>query len=408
VVEHDEDTIRSADHIIDLGPGAGVQGGQLMGVGTPIEIRDNKNSLTGDYLSGRKVVSKPRPRRSGSGGKIQLRGATGNNLQKVSIDLPLGTMISVTGVSGSGKSTLVIDTLYRALAQHFHGSRIEPAPHQKILGLEHIDRVIQINQKPIGRTPRSTPSTYVGLMSAIRDLYALLPESKVRGYRPGQFSYNVKAGRCSVCEGAGVVRVEMHFLSDVYVKCETCGGSRYSPETRSVRFKGKSIADVLDMSIGEALPHFENHPTIHRRLETLVRVGLDYLKLGQSSTTLSGGEAQRVKLSRELSKRGTGKTLYILDEPTTGLHFEDISKLITLLQDLVDQGNTVLVIEHNLDVIVSSDHVIDMGPEGGKAGGKVLAAGTPEDIAKSSHSETGRYLRQALDRWRSLNLDYQV
>lgn len=402
LVEHDEDTIRSADHVIDLGPGAGSLGGKLIAEGTPDDIINSKKSLTGSYLSGDKSVSFKRPRRNGNGLSIKLIGASGHNLKNIDIEFPLGTLISVTGVSGSGKSTLIVDTLYRILAKHFYGSSLESQSYKKISGLENIDKVIQINQKPIGRTPRSTPSTYVGLMSVIRDLYAHIPESKMRGYKPGQFSYNVKEGRCASCDGAGVVKIEMHFLSNVFVKCETCGGSRYSPETKSVKFKGKSISDVLDMTVGEALLHFENHPQIYRRLSTLHQVGLDYVKLGQSSTTLSGGEAQRIKLSRELSKRGTGKTLYILDEPTTGLHFEDIGKLIELLQELVNQGNTVLVIEHNLDVIVSSDHIIDLGPDGGKEGGLLVASGTPEEISKISHSETGQFLKRVLDRWQTI------
>lgn len=392
LVEHDEDTIRSADYLIDIGPRAGRLGGEVMAEGTPEEVMANENSLTGQYLAGKKSVPLPTERRKGNGQKIIVRGASGNNLKNVTLEIPLGTFCGVTGVSGSGKSTLIIDTLYRAVAQKLNRSNIEPAPFKSIEGLEHIDRVIQINQKPIGRTPRSTPSTYVGLFSAIRDLYTNLPEAKIRGYKPGQFSFNVKGGRCEACEGGGMVRVEMHFLSDVYVQCDTCNGARYNPETRSIKFKDKSIADILKMTVAEALDFFKSHPVIHRRLETLHRVGLDYLALGQSSTTLSGGEAQRIKLSRELAKRGTGKTLYILDEPTTGLHFEDIRKLIELLQELVDQGNTVLVIEHNLDVIKSCDYLIDLGPDGGKNGGTIVAQGTPEEIVKVAHSETGRFL----------------
>lgn len=396
LVEHDEDTIRSADHLIDLGPRAGKAGGILMGEGKPSEIEKLKHSLTGQYLSGALSVPIPAKRRKGTGSKIVLKGASGNNLKNIDLELPLGTLTCVTGVSGSGKSTLVIDTLYKAVTQSLNKSAVEPHAYKTIKGLENIDRVIQINQKPIGRTPRSTPSTYVGLMSAVRDLYAQMPESKMRGYRPGHFSFNVKDGRCSICEGAGVVKVEMHFMSDVYVKCETCNATRYSPEIRSIKFKQASIADVLQMTVKEALEHFEHHPIVRRRLETLNRVGLDYLTLGQASTTLSGGEAQRVKLSRELSKRATGKTLYILDEPTTGLHFEDIRKLVDLLGELVDQGNTVVVIEHNLDVMKSADYVLDLGPEGGNAGGHIVACGTPEEICKVSQSETGRYLKPVL------------
>lgn len=392
LVEHDEETIRNADYIVDIGPGAGRLGGRVIATGNLSSIEKNKESLTGRYLSGQLKIETPKSRRAGSGQKIVIKGARGNNLKDVNLEIPLGTLCGVTGVSGSGKSTLIIDTLYRVVAQKLNHSKINPAAFREVHGLEHIDRVIQINQKPIGRTPRSTPSTYVGLYSLIRDLFAQLPDSKIRGYKPGQFSFNVKGGRCEVCEGAGLKRVEMHFLSDVYVTCDTCQGSRYNPETRSVRYRDKSIADVLKMTVSEALDFFTNHPIIKRKLETLHRVGLDYLSLGQSSTTLSGGEAQRIKLSKELSKRGTGKTLYVLDEPTTGLHFEDIRKLIELLQGLADQGNTVLVIEHNMDVIKCCDWVIDLGPDGGRAGGEIVASGTPEIIAKSKKSVTGKYL----------------
>jgi excinuclease ABC subunit A len=367
-----------------------------MATGTPQEIEKHELSLTGQYLSGRLKVEVPKERRKGSGQWIQVLGATGNNLKNVDLKIPLGTLCGVTGVSGSGKSTLVIDTLYRALAQKFYGSSVNPAAHKKIDGLENIDRIIQINQKPIGRTPRSTPSTYVGLFTLVRDLFTQLPESKIRGFKPGQFSFNVKGGRCEACEGGGLKRVEMHFLSDVYVTCDTCQGGRYNPETRSIKYRDKSIADVLQMTVAEALDFFKNHPIIYRKLQTLNRVGLDYLTLGQSSTTLSGGEAQRIKLSKELSKRATGKTLYILDEPTTGLHFEDIRKLIELLQELVSQGNTVLVIEHNLDVVKSCDHVIDLGPDGGRNGGEIVAEGSPEKISKITRSETGRFLKTVL------------
>ena len=396
LVEHDEDTIRSADHLIDLGPRAGRAGGVLMAEGTPKAVMKTKHSLTAQYLSGKLSVPLPEKRRKGNGKNIKLKGASGNNLKNVDLDLPLGTLTCVTGVSGSGKSTLIIDTLYKAVTKSLNKSQVEPQEYESIEGLKNIDRVIQINQKPIGRTPRSTPSTYVGLMSAVRELYAQLPESKMRGYKPGHFSFNVKDGRCAVCEGAGVVKVEMHFMSDVYVKCETCNATRYSPEIRSLKFKQASIADVLQMTVKEALEHFEHHPIVRKKLETLNRVGLDYLTLGQASTTLSGGEAQRVKLSRELSKRATGNTLYILDEPTTGLHFEDIRKLVDLLHELVDQGNTVLVIEHNLDVVKSADYVVDLGPEGGTGGGEIVASGTPEDIIKVSQSETGRFLKPLL------------
>ncbi len=397
LVEHDEETIRSADYVIDIGPGAGRLGGEVIAAGTPEEISRSERSLTGQYLSGRMRIGLPPRRRPGSGLQLRVLGATGNNLKNVNLEIPLGTLCGITGVSGSGKSTLIIDTLYRAVAKEFNNPNIRPAPCNKIEGLEHIDRVIQINQKPIGRTPRSTPSTYVGLFTLVRDLFANLPDAKIRGYKPGQFSFNVKGGRCEACEGGGMVRVEMHFLSDVYVTCETCQGTRYNPETRSVKYKDKSIADVLKMTIAEALEFFRHHPVIHRKLETLHRVGLDYLSLGQSSTTLSGGEAQRIKLSRELSKRGTGKTLYILDEPTTGLHFDDIKKLIELLQGLVEQGNTVVVIEHNLDVMKSCDWLIDLGPEGGNAGGEIVACGTPEAVAKNVRSETGKWLARPLN-----------
>jgi excinuclease ABC subunit A len=373
MVEHDEDTIRSADYVIDIGPRAGVLGGEVIAAGAPKEIEKSKESITGRYLSGSLQIPVPKVRRKGNGSYISLKGATGNNLKNVDLDLPLGTFTAVTGVSGSGKSTLIMDTLYRLLSNHFYNAKWEISPHKAITGVDHVDKVIDINQNPIGRTPRSTPATYVGLFPLIRDLFAALPDSKVRGYAPGRFSFNVKGGRC-----------------------ENCQGKRYNRETMAVRYKEKNIADVLGMSVGEALVFFHNHSAIRRKLETLNRVGLDYMTLGQSSTTLSGGEAQRVKLSKELSKRGTGKTLYILDEPTTGLHFADIAKLIELLQELVSQGNTVLVIEHNLDVVKSVDHVIDLGPDGGKAGGEIVAVGTPEAIAKSTRSETSKYLKAVL------------
>jgi len=396
MVEHDEDTIRSADHIVDLGPRAGVFGGDVIAAGRPDEIQKNPHSLTGGYLSGRLRIPIPQQRRKGNGLSLKLKGAKGNNLKNVSIEIPLGTFTAVTGVSGSGKSTLIMDTLYRLLANHFYDSKWEVPPFDSFSGTEHLDKVIQINQNPIGRTPRSTPATYVGLFPLIRDLFANLPDSKVRGYAPGRFSFNLKGGRCEACQGGGMIRVEMHFMPDVYVLCDTCQGKRYNKETMAIRYKDKSIADVLAMSVREARDFFQNHANIHRKLETLTRVGLDYITLGQSSTTLSGGEAQRIKLSKELSKRGTGKTLYILDEPTTGLHFDDIKKLIELLQELVDQGNTVLVIEHNLDVVKSVDHVIDLGPDGGNKGGEIVAKGTPEEMIRQSRSETGRYLKPLL------------
>lgn len=396
MVEHDEETIRCADLLIDMGPRAGRLGGHILAQGRPEELEKNPESLTGQYLSGVKKIEVPKARRHGSGEKIILSGASGNNLKDVTLTIPLGTLCGVTGVSGSGKSTLIVDTLFRILSKEFYRSNFQPAPYKKITGLEHIDKVIEINQRPIGRTPRSVPATYVGLFPMIRDLFANLPESKIRGFKPGHFSFNVKGGRCETCQGAGQIRVEMHFLSDVFVTCESCQGRRYSREIMNVKFKDKSIADVLQMTVEEALPFFKNHRHIHRRLETLHRVGLDYMTLGQNSVTLSGGEAQRVKLSRELSKRGTGRTLYILDEPTTGLHFEDVKKLIDLISELVDQGNTVLVIEHHLDVIKSCDHVIDLGPEGGNAGGDIVAEGTPEEIVRSPRSLTGGYLKPYL------------
>lgn len=396
LVEHDEDTIRTADHVIDIGPSAGRLGGEIIAEGTPADIAANPNSVTGAYLSGRKMVPIPKVRRKGNGHKLVLSGARGNNLKDVTLSIPLGTLTSVTGVSGSGKSTIVMDTLYRKLSNHFFRTNWTISDCDKVEGLQHLDKVIDINQNPIGRTPRSTPATYVGLFPLVRDLFASLPDSKVRGYAPGRFSFNVKGGRCEVCQGGGQIRVEMHFLSDVFVKCDACRGRRYNKETLAIHYKGKSIADVLEMTVAEALPFFENHQNIFRKIQTLNRVGLEYLSLGQSSTTLSGGEAQRVKLSKELSKRGTGKTLYILDEPTTGLHFDDVAKLIELLQDLVEQGNTVLVIEHNMDVVKASDHVVDLGPDGGRKGGEIVAQGTPEVVAKVKRSETARFLAQAL------------
>lgn len=396
MVEHDEETIRMADHLIDMGPRAGRLGGEILAHGHPSDVVKNAASVTGQYLSGKKKIVLPKERRPGIGKFLKLEGATGNNLKDVSLSLPLGTLTAITGVSGSGKSTLIIDTLYRILAKEFNGSSLTPAPYKSVSGLDAIDKVIEINQRPIGRTPRSVPATYVGLFPMIRDLYASLPESKIRGYRPGHFSFNVKGGRCEACQGAGQMRVEMHFLSDVFVKCETCQGRRYNREVLNVRYREKSIADVLAMTVEEALEFFTHHKHIHRKLETLHRVGLDYMTLGQSSTTLSGGEAQRVKLSRELSKRDTGQTIYILDEPTTGLHFEDVRKLVDLLQQLVSQNNTVIVIEHHLDVVKVCDYVVDLGPEGGSAGGKIVASGTPEAVVKAKASITGEFLKPYL------------
>jgi excinuclease ABC subunit A len=392
LVEHDEDTIRFADHVIDIGPRAGKLGGALIAEGTPKQIEKNKQSLTGKYLSRELSIPLPKVRRKGHGQFLQVIGATGNNLKNVDLKITLGTLTAVTGVSGSGKSTLIIDTLYKILSGHFYRSSARPAAFEKILGIEHLDKVIDINQKPIGRTPRSTPATYVGLFPLIRDLYSMLPDAKLRGFEPGRFSFNVKGGRCETCQGHGQIRMEMHFLADVFVPCETCHGQRYNRETLNIKYNHKSIADVLAMNVEEAREFFKNHPNIYRKLETLHRVGLDYMTLGQSSTTLSGGEAQRVKLSKELSKRGTGKTLYILDEPTTGLHFDDIRKLVELMHDLVDQGNTVLVIEHNMEVVKCADHIIDLGPEGGNGGGEIVATGTPEMVIKNPRSLTGQFL----------------
>lgn len=399
LVEHDEDTIMSADFVVDLGPRAGKLGGDIMAQGTPQELMKDPNSVTGQYLSRKKRIAVPSERRKGSGQFLKIIGATGNNLQNVNLSIPLGKLSCITGVSGSGKSTLIIDTLYKILAKHFYKANVIPANYKKIEGLEHIDKVIDINQRPIGRTPRSTPATYVGLLPMIRDLYAALPDSKLRGFPPGRFSFNVKGGRCETCMGHGQIKMEMHFLSDVYVTCDTCNGKRYNRETLQIKFKDKNIDDVLNMNVEEALEFFKNHSHIHRKLQTLQKVGLDYMTLGQASTTLSGGEAQRVKLSKELSKRGTGKTLYILDEPTTGLHFDDVRKLVELLQELTDQGNTVLVIEHNMEVAKTADHIVDLGPDGGIYGGQIVAEGTPEQIikVKNSQSITADYLKQVMN-----------
>jgi excinuclease ABC subunit A len=396
LVEHDDETIRAADHVIDLGPGAGKLGGDLISVGTPEEIITDPKSLTGAFLSGRKQISIPTQRRPGSLLKLILKGATGNNLKNVDLELRLGTLNVITGVSGSGKSTLIIDTLYKALSQHFYDNKNEPAPYVSLTGLDNLDKVIDIDQSPIGRTPRSNPATYTGLFTLIRDLFSHLPDSKMRGYKLGRYSFNVKGGRCEACEGDGMLKIEMHFMPDVYVKCDTCQGRRYNPETLEVKYKDKSIADVLEMEVDEAYTFFEKIPTVRQKLQTLKDVGLGYIGLGQNSTTLSGGEAQRVKLSKELSKRSTGKTLYILDEPTTGLHFEDVRKLLEILQTLVDQGNTVIIIEHNLDVAKVADHIVDLGPDGGNAGGEIVAQGTPEDVMKVSRSYTGQFLKKIL------------
>lgn len=397
VVEHDEETIRHADHVIDLGPGAGAHGGQLVAQGTPEEITRSNDSITGKYLAGKLGIPTPEERRSPNGKSIVVRGARANNLKQIDVAFPLGMFIVVTGVSGSGKSTLVEDILYRSLARKLYRSLSEPGEHTEVLGLEHIDKVIEIDQSPIGRTPRSNPATYTGLFTPIRELYAMLPESRERGYKPGRFSFNVKGGRCEACQGDGMKRIEMNFLPDVYVLCDVCRGARYNRETLSVRYKGLSIADLLDTTVEESLPLLENIPQIKTKIQTLIDVGLGYIKLGQSATTLSGGEAQRIKLAKELSKRATGRTVYILDEPTTGLHFEDVRKLLDVLHQLVSLGNTAIVVEHNLDVIKSADWVIDLGPEGGQEGGHLVAQGTPEEIARCKKSHTGHALKSVLN-----------
>ncbi|MBL3566620.1 excinuclease ABC subunit UvrA, partial [Rhodovulum sulfidophilum] len=396
VVEHDEEAIREADYVLDIGPGAGVHGGRIVAKGTPEEIAADPASVTGQYLSGTREIAVPADRRPGSGKAVTVVKASGNNLQDVTARFPLGKFVCVTGVSGGGKSTLTIETLFKTASMRLNGARQTPAPCETIKGLEHLDKVIDIDQRPIGRTPRSNPATYTGAFTPIREWFAGLPEAKARGYKPGRFSFNVKGGRCEACQGDGVIKIEMHFLPDVYVTCETCHGARYNRETLEIRFKGKSIADVLDMTVEDAQEFFKAVPSIREKMDALMHVGLGYIKVGQQATTLSGGEAQRVKLSKELSKRATGRTLYILDEPTTGLHFEDVKKLLEVLHELVDQGNTVVVIEHNLDVIKTADWIIDIGPEGGDGGGRIVAEGTPEEVASCEASHTGRYLKDML------------
>ncbi|KRS14519.1 MULTISPECIES: excinuclease ABC subunit UvrA [Roseovarius] len=396
VVEHDEEAIRTADYVFDIGPGAGVHGGDVVSHGKPEAVAADKNSITGQYLSGVREIAVPAERRTGNGKQVKIVKATGNNLKNVDAEFPLGKFVCVTGVSGGGKSTLTIETLFKTASMRLNGARQTPAPCETIKGLEHLDKVIDIDQRPIGRTPRSNPATYTGAFTPIRDWFAGLPEAKARGYKPGRFSFNVKGGRCEACQGDGVIKIEMHFLPDVYVTCETCNGARYNRETLEIQWKGKSIADVLDMTVEDAQEFFKAVPSIREKMDALMRVGLGYIKVGQQATTLSGGEAQRVKLSKELAKRSTGRTLYILDEPTTGLHFEDVKKLLEVLHELVESGNTVVVIEHNLDVVKTADWIVDIGPEGGDGGGEIVAVGTPEDVAEVERSHTGRYLKDML------------
>ena len=398
VVEHDEDTMRAADYLIDIGPGAGVHGGQVVAAGTPAEVMANPDSLTGQYLSGKKKIEVPAVRRPGNGKVLKVIGAAENNLRHIDVEFPLGTFTVVTGVSGSGKSSLVNEVLFKRLGAELMRMKVRPGKCDRIEGIEQLDKVVNIDQSPIGRTPRSNPATYTGLFNDIRDLFASTQDAKSRGYGPGRFSFNVRGGRCEACQGDGLLKIEMHFLPDIYVPCEVCKGKRYNRETLEVRYKGKNIYEVLEMTVEEALPFFENLPRIYGRLKTLMDVGLSYIKLGQPSTELSGGEAQRVKLATELSKRSTGQTIYILDEPTTGLHSYDVHRLIEVLQRLVEAGNTVVVIEHNLDVIKTADHVIDLGPEGGDGGGTIVCTGTPEEVAACERSYTGRYLKKMLER----------
>jgi excinuclease ABC subunit A len=398
VVEHDEETIRAADYVIDMGPGAGINGGELIFAGPPSELSTHETSLTGQYLSGRKQIAVPASRRLNNGPSLMLEGATANNLKKINVKFPLGCFICVTGVSGSGKSTLVLETLYKALMQKLFHARVPAGAHRQLRGVENIDKVIHIDQSPIGRTPRSNPGTYTGAFTHIRELYSRTPEARMRGYKPGRFSFNVKGGRCEACQGDGIIKIEMHFLPDVYVTCDVCQGRRYNRETLEARYKGKTIAEVLDMTVNQALEFFGRIGKIQTILHTLVEVGLGYITIGQPASTLSGGEAQRVKLSRELSKRATGRTVYILDEPTTGLHADDIQKLLSVLNQLVDHGNTVVVIEHNMDIIKTADYIIDLGPEGGDEGGYIVGCGTPEEIVEIKNSCTGEFLKLCLQK----------
>ncbi|GAE44872.1 excinuclease ABC subunit A [Mesobacillus boroniphilus JCM 21738] len=398
VVEHDEDTMLAADHLIDIGPGAGVHGGEIISQGTPAEVMEDSNSLTGQYLSGKKFIPLPIERRKPDGRFIEIKGAKENNLKNVNVKFPLGIFMAVTGVSGSGKSTLINEILHKSLAMKIHRAKSKPGEFREIKGVDHLDKVIDIDQSPIGRTPRSNPATYTGVFDDIRDVFASTNEAKVRGYKKGRFSFNVKGGRCEACRGDGIIKIEMHFLPDVYVPCEVCHGKRYNRETLEVKYKGKNISDILDMTVEAAVEFFANIPKIARKLQTIYDVGLGYITLGQPATTLSGGEAQRVKLASELHRRSTGRSLYILDEPTTGLHVDDIARLLTVLQRLVENGDTVLVIEHNLDVIKAADYIVDLGPEGGDRGGTIVATGTPEKIAEVEESYTGKYLKPILER----------
>ncbi|MEN6462300.1 MAG: excinuclease ABC subunit UvrA, partial [Syntrophomonas sp.] len=396
VVEHDEETMMAADYVVDIGPRAGIYGGEVVAAGTVEEIEKSEKSLTGQYLAGKLTIDIPNHRREGNGSNLVVKGARQHNLKNIDVTIPLGKMVVITGVSGSGKSTLIGDILYPALMKELHGGRHRPGDHDKIEGTWHIDKVINIDQSPIGRTPRSNPSTYTGAFDGIRELFSETAEARVRGYKPGRFSFNVRGGRCEACSGDGIIKIEMHFLPDVYIPCEVCKGKRYNRETLEVKYKGKTISDVLSMTVDEAVDFFENIPKIHRKFKVLQEVGLGYVQLGQPAPSLSGGEAQRVKLATELSKRATGKTLYILDEPTTGLHKDDVKHLLGVLNKLVDNGNTVLIIEHNLDVIKSADHIIDLGPEGGEMGGQIIAEGSPEELIQNPDSYTGQYLKKVL------------